>query len=853
MTHYNVSRLFTSTQKQYLFNESDRWTLFHSFAFDFSVWEIWGALLFGARLYIVPYFISRSPEDFYQFLKIHKITVLNQTPSAFQQLMIYESTLSQPLDFDLRYIIFGGEMLNPSILKPWFNFHKNCKIINMYGITETTVHVTYGEISAETVDSAMISDIGQRISDLKLYILDRNLQPVPRGVIGELYVGGPGVTRGYYNRPELTKERFIPNPFLSEHGKETLYKTGDLVRYFSQDKLEYIGRIDHQVKIWGFRIEFGEIEKVISQISQINDVIVIVDESHGNKRLLAYLVCSDERVLKKDQTINEIKKAIIKILPDYMNPVAYLFIEKLPLNINGKLDKKLLPKPNAQAFIQDEYVPPETNIERLLIEILGEILNNQQISIKDNFFRLGGDSIISYQFIMKAKKSGLLFSIKQLYENPTIEELAKQVATVSVESPVNVVCNQNYSSSPGYENVLYTYPLSNMQKIMIKNYKKSIAPVGVYHSQLCYLFEINEFSKANFLRALELMIIKHPIFNLGFNLNLNNEVQYVRKVTKLRISENNLAFLSLEDQKNFIEAYLKSDREHLFSADDIENYLFRFALFTKTNTQFYFVISLHHAIEDGWGMGEFLKDLFITYQRICIDNNIIVEPARNIHQDFVKYEIALAASEPHQMFWREYLQNVKPFSLPLVEVASDEVATIFLDLNKSLYCDLTLKSKDLKVTIKSIFLSAFASMISKITLSDLVTIGVVSNGGRNDKIDGSLNALGLFWNIVPVKIALAEDHLKQINHTHANLLSVEPYVGFPMNESYNDLFFSTFNFVNFHNFGEINKDIKIIDITGHDKFHYPLNFSISYDVIKSEIEIKVDYDNRFFNSTVSPQ
>jgi amino acid adenylation domain-containing protein len=292
VTHRHVVRLMLATEKWFQFNAKDVWTLFHSYAFDFSVWEIWGALFFGGRLVIVPYLVSRSPEEFYNLLCDAKVTVLNQTPSAFRQLMQAEELLGREGELELRYVIFGGEALDLASLEPWFERHDEefPLLVNMYGITETTVHVTYRPIRLRDVKQRLGSLIGKPIPDLSLYILDRHCQPVPIGVVGEMYVGGAGVTRGYFNRPQLTAERMIPNQF-NKSKPERLYKTGDLARFLSNGEIEYIGRNDHQVKIRGFRIELGEIEAVLKRHPGVRDALVIVREaSQEDMRIAAYIV-----------------------------------------------------------------------------------------------------------------------------------------------------------------------------------------------------------------------------------------------------------------------------------------------------------------------------------------------------------------------------------------------------------------------------------------------------------------------------------------------------------------------------------------------------------------------------------
>ncbi|TMR06727.1 amino acid adenylation domain-containing protein [Actinomadura soli] len=294
--HRHVVRLFTSTDAWFRFGAQDVWTLFHSFAFDFSVWEIWGALLHGGRLVVVPQAVTRSPEDFYRLLCASGVTVLNQTPTAFRQLVAAQGEAAEP--HSLRVVVFGGEALEAASLKPWLRraANKDTRLVNMYGITETTVHVTYHPLTEADADRT-VSPIGRRIPDLRTYVLDAHGRPAPIGVAGELYVGGAGVARGYLNRPELTAERFLDDPFAEEPGAR-MYRSGDLARWLPDGSLEYLGRNDDQVKIRGFRVEPGEIEARLAGHPAIRDARVLVrdyDGDQGDRRLVAYLVPAADR------------------------------------------------------------------------------------------------------------------------------------------------------------------------------------------------------------------------------------------------------------------------------------------------------------------------------------------------------------------------------------------------------------------------------------------------------------------------------------------------------------------------------------------------------------------------------
>ncbi|MEH1765145.1 MAG: amino acid adenylation domain-containing protein [Nostoc sp.] len=424
INHSNVVRLFKATEHWYNFNQQDVWTLFHSFAFDFSVWEIWGALIYGGRLVVVPYLVSRSPEAFYELLCKEKVTVLNQTPSAFQQLIHTEQTITDSGNLTLRWVIFGGEALEIQSLKPWFTRHgyESPRLVNMYGITETTVHVTYRPITEDDLRPGAGSVIGCPIPDLQLYLLDEHKQLVTVGVPGEMYVGGAGLARGYLNRPDLTTKAFIANP-LSNDPQARLYKTGDLARYLPNGDIEYLGRIDHQVKIRGFRIELGEIEREIAQHPEVRETVVLArQEETGEKQLVAYVVPHQN----SSYTSNQLRSFLEQRLPSHMLPSAFVLLESMPLTVNGKLDRQKLPAPSRERpQLEQAYISPQTDLELLLAGILSDLLKIDRIGIDDNFFDLGGSSISILQVAVRVQKElGIQLPTVKLFQYSTIASLA---------------------------------------------------------------------------------------------------------------------------------------------------------------------------------------------------------------------------------------------------------------------------------------------------------------------------------------------------------------------------------------------------------------------------------------------
>ncbi|MCK2244157.1 MULTISPECIES: non-ribosomal peptide synthetase [unclassified Crossiella] len=420
--HHNVVRLFTATQRQYGFHAEDVWTMFHSYAFDFSVWEIWGPLLHGARLVVVPHAVTRSSPEFLRLLVEEQVTILSQTPSAFYQLMAAERAEPElGARLALRAVTFGGEALDLTRLADWYDRHPEDApvLVNMYGITETTVHVTQLALSRGDCVPGAGSLIGRAIDDLRVYLLDEHGELVPPGMPGEIYVAGPGVAPGYLNRPELTAARFVPDPFGAPG--ERLYRSGDLARWTEDGCLQYLGRADDQVKIRGFRIELGEIEAALGRHPEVAQAVVVVREDKpGDKRLVGYAVPRAAAVLDP----LTLRAHLADLLPEHMVPAAVVVLTQIPLTRNGKADRRALPAPD-YAAAADLSRAPSTDRERLLCALFAEVLGLAEVGVADSFFSLGGDSILAIQLVARARAAGLLISPREVFTHRTATALAE--------------------------------------------------------------------------------------------------------------------------------------------------------------------------------------------------------------------------------------------------------------------------------------------------------------------------------------------------------------------------------------------------------------------------------------------
>jgi amino acid adenylation domain-containing protein len=432
VTHAEVARLFAATDPWFGFGPEDVWTMFHSVTFDFSVWEIWGALLHGGRLVVVPYLVSRSPDAILDLLERERVTRLSQTPSSFRQLVRADAEDEPPRPLALRSVVFGGEALDPTALAPWFARRGDERpgLVNMYGITETTVHVTYRPV--RVADAASPSSlIGVPIPDLQLHLCDRNLNLVPVGVPGEICVGGAGLARGYLDRPDLTATRFVPDPFGEVPGAR-LYRSGDLARRRpngSEMEVEYLGRIDHQIKIRGFRVELGEIEAALALHPEVREAAVLARDSGEDRRLVAYLAA------RGDLPLGGLRAFLRERLPEYMVPSAFVLLEALPLTGNGKLDRKALARidPALGGAPRPAAVAPRTVAEEAVAAAWREVLGIETVGVDDNFFDLGGHSLLLVKAHRILRESFPEVAVVDLFQYPTVAALARFLTRERVE------------------------------------------------------------------------------------------------------------------------------------------------------------------------------------------------------------------------------------------------------------------------------------------------------------------------------------------------------------------------------------------------------------------------------------
>jgi amino acid adenylation domain-containing protein/FkbH-like protein/non-ribosomal peptide synthase protein (TIGR01720 family) len=706
ITHRNVSRLMLATENLYGFNERDVWTMFHSAAFDFSVWEIWGALLYGGRLVIVPFLMSRSPEAFYELLAKEQVTVLNQTPSAFRQLILAEESVGQK-KLALRYVIFGGEALDMQMLRPWFERHgdRQPQLVNMYGITETTVHVTYRLLSKDDLNSGSV--IGKPISDLQLYVLDAHRQPLPVGIPGEMYVGGGGLARGYLNRAELTAQRFVED-HLSGRAGSRLYKTGDSARLLAGHDIEYLGRIDQQVKIRGFRIELGEIESTLSKHPEIRDVAVMAREDvPGTKRLVGYVVASTAA-----PEISVLRDFLKQTLPEYMVPSVFVFLEKMPLTVNGKIDRKALPAPEQQRpELGDSYIAPRTEAEKKLAAIWSKALRVEQVGINDNFFELGGDSILSIQIISAARGAGLKLTPKLLFANQTIATLAAAAGV----SDTAAGTAENATS----EIVAGEVPLTPIEHWFFEQHLEE-----PQHFNQAFLFEVTEKLDRSLLEAAVSELSQHhDALRLRYEPGEKNWRQYcATQAERAPLVWIDLAAADEKKQKSEIEAVASAQQGSLELQNGPLWRVVYFELGAHRPGRLLFIV--HHLAVDGISWRPLLEDLEAAYLQLKSKQKVQL-PAKTA-------PFKIWAERLQQYAQSEALKAELPFWMSVTEpdAVAEALKPLMMD-SKAASANTEGQSKKVKVTLER-----------EVTQALLQTVPAVYNTQINDVL---LTGLAHAW------------------------------------------------------------------------------------------------------------
>jgi amino acid adenylation domain-containing protein len=738
--HGRVARLLSSTEAWFRFDASDVWTFFHSFAFDFSVWEIWGALCYGGTVVVVPEDIRRSPEQLLELLVRQRVTVLNQVPSAFRNLIAAATRTSEPRSLALRLVIFGGEPLELGSLARWLARYPDTRLVNMYGITETTVHVTYRPIDPDECGTTRGSPIGVPIPDLEMYLLDAALTPVGEG---EIYVGGAGLARGYHQRAALTAERFVPDPFSGRPGAR-LYKTGDLARRLPDGSFDYLGRNDAQVKIRGYRIETGEIAETLRAHPAVREAAVVAQAvKDGDRRLVAYLV----RNSAVQPAVEELRSFVGHRLPGYMVPAAFLWLDTMPLTPTGKIDHRALPAVGSDRASDVGYRAPETTEERLVAATWSELLAIDRVGAYDDFFHLGGHSLNATQLISRVRELfGVELSLRNVFEHSTLAAFARLVREARDVG--------HASTSPITPRDDSTPPLSFAQQRLWLA-ERLHPDTAVYNLPLAFRLA-GAVNVPALEQALQTIHARHDTLRSTFSadddrvsITLSNE-PFVLDQIDLRRSPNPAR-----------EARDVVDSELARPFDLAAELPWRTILVRTGGAEHVLVVTMHHIASDGWSSDVFTRELGAAYRAaLGLGPGLAALPIR--YGDYAAWQRETWTDNvlaPQLAYWQQRLAG----SPPLIELPHDRPRPAVRSFNGGrhevvvsgqLSRALAELSRAHGTTLYMTMLAAFQTLLHRFSSQTDIVIGSPVAGRSRRELEG---LIGCFVNTLAIRTDFARD------------------------------------------------------------------------------------------------
>ncbi|HEY2963825.1 MAG TPA: amino acid adenylation domain-containing protein [Pyrinomonadaceae bacterium] len=697
---------------------SDRSTLLAGVSFDASVWELWPYLCCGASLDIPPDELRSSPEDLRDWLTQREVTIsFVPTPVAEPILNLEWSAQTR-----LRALLTGGDRLNT-----WPPESLPFELVNNYGPTENTVVATSGMVARGNETERAAPALGRPISNVWVYIVDQRGEPVPAGVAGELWVGGESLARGYLQRPELTAESFIPDPFSGEAGAR-LYRTGDLTRYLPDGVIEFLGRSGSQVKVRGHRIELGEIETALRELTNVREAVVQCWEPRpGEQSLVAYVVPADRHAVLVS---NDLRATLREKLPDYMVPALFVVLDELPLTDNGKIDRRALPAPQPADF-DDAPTRPRTPTEELLMNIWAEILRMRRVGLHDNFFDLGGHSLLATQVVSRVRETFKVeLPLRALFESPTIAELAQSVdmllqsETGATLTPIERVDRAG------------NLPLSFAQQRLWFIDKLS-ASNTVYNIQVAVRLR-GELNHPALEKALNEIIRRHEVLRTNFSIRNGTPVQVIAPESSTSLPVRDLSDLPPEEHVAAIKQIHAAEGRHAFDLNHLP--LLRFRLLKLGHTEHALLLTMHHIISDGWSLGVITQELAALYESFASEQAAALAELPVQYADFAHWQhewLQGEVLEAQLAYWKKQLGQMPTLELPADRPrpavqsfrGKRRSFTLPVDLSKSL----TGFSRREGVTLYMLTLAAFKVLLARYSGQDDIVVGTdIANRNRSE-------------------------------------------------------------------------------------------------------------------------
>lgn len=701
----------------------DRTVLLSSFAFDLGYTALYPALLSGAELHLVDRELYSDPEKLLTYLQVNQISYFKATPSLFNMLVNTYSFEEKGFANSLRLVVLGGEAINVQDLEKLQRINPEVQVLNHYGPTETTI----GTI-AQFVNLADLSDyklhptIGRPVANQQVYLLDRHMRPVARGVQGEIYIGGVGLARGYLNQPELTAARFFPNPFATDAGY--LYKTGDLGRYLPDGRIEFIGRIDHQVKIRGYRVELGEIERHLLDHELIQEVTILVKvDALGGKFLVAYFIA------KTELTVAELRSYLNKRLPEYMIPTCFRQIDHMPLTPNGKIDTAALPDLTAEVNSGVELVLPVTEAEQKMQLIWQEILGIAKIGLHDNFFTLGGNSLKATYLVSRVHKVFQVeIPLRTVFYTATLEEFTE--AVVQAE-------RKDFAEIPRLEKQ-ESYPVSSAQKRMFV--LDQFAGIGTSYNVFTALQIVGKLEVARVENAFKELIARHEVLRSSFALVDEVPVQIVHDEVNFALEYAELAAGDVH----------RKTQEFIRKFDLSQAPLLRAGVFRVSPETHYLLVDMHHIISDGTSRSILLREFIELYQGHTLPE------LRVQYKEFSAWQNALLTTgklKAQEEYWLEVFAQEKPvlkmpLDFPRPAMQSFQGNLLEFKIDRELTSGLKELAATHEGTLFMVLMALYNVLLYKYTDEEDIVVGSPISGRRHVDLD---NVIGMFVNTLALR------------------------------------------------------------------------------------------------------
>ncbi len=902
--HQQMCNYLYSILAQLNLPTSASFSLVSTFAADLGNTVIFPALCTGGCLHVISQEQASDADKLADYYYNHGgIDCLKIVPSHLQALL---NSCRHPAQILPRHrLVLGGEALSWQLVEKVQALAPDCKILNHYGPTEATVGVlTYQVENGQSDDDSVNVPLGQPLANTQILLLDEHLQPVPIGIRGEVYIGGANLARGYFNRPDLTKEKFIPNPFddsaaytlrdaslraspRASAGGDRLYKTGDLARYLSDGNIEFLGRIDHQVKIRGFRIELGEVEAALRQHPTVRETVAIaLDDDRGEKRLVAYIVPH-----RTDVSSSELRNFLQEKLPDYMMPSVFVRLDALPLLLNGKLDRRSLPAPDwTRPELEAAFIAPRTPEEQILADIWAKVLGVQRVGVQDNFFELGGDSILSIQIVARAKEAGLCLTPMQLFQQQTIAQLAALATKtpkpiqglVTAEVPL---VRHRLSFGGSYTPSDFPQAKLNQEQLDLISAKFAIEDIyclsplqqgllfhslydpksRVYFQQKILTFQ-GKLNATAFRQAWQQVVNRHPSLRTIFLWeDLAEPIQVVLQQIELPWQQQDWCYMSSTEQEEQLQTYLQADSQQVFSLS--EGPLMRLALIQTATDVHQFIWSHHHIILDGWSTSAIVTEVFKFYKAFCEGQDLYLKDSY-LYRDYIAW-LQQQDWSGEESFWRKALRGLRaPTKLGVGWVSGNlpdrdwgwgyaqEETTLSADVTSSLQSF----ARKHHLTLNTIIQGVWALLLSRYSGEEDVVFGVTVSGRPAD-LPGVEAIVGLLINTRPMRVQvsshvsvlswlqrLQQQQVELLQYQYSSLVQIQEWSQIPRGTPLFDSFVSFQNHPLNLSLIQENSNLKIINVRSFFETNYPLSVTVEPGY---QLLIRIEYlSNKFDIATI---